>query len=462
MPVNKDFYMLAGSSGQSTGFNIDQSIRFDYDNGGSRMEKTNYSGSGSRTTYTVSFWLRVCQKNDPPDDDYGWIFGASDPSGYQTDIRIHSGNQIRSYSHNYSGGGGHDVITSATFENPDDYYHMVFRYDSTESSSSNRIRFYVNGSASGFSSASYPSQNGQGYIGGHSSYTYRIGAAGSSQKLDGYLAEINYIDGLSLGPDEFGETVDSVWIPKLYTGSYGTNGFRITGENSGNFGEDFSGNNNDYTATSISTHDQVLDSPTNTFAIMDHTQTSGKGGLPQDGNLEHDGDGDNEYMGLTIDGTELDAQGGKWYFECLLNSTNATIGFRLANGSDSTSVEIESDGQYKQNSSNSGSATGTISSGSILGIYLDFSGGTSARKFQVAVNGTLRGSQLTMTNSSDFVFYLRSAPGGGSGNAFLNFGQDGTFGGQKTAQGNSDGNGIGNFYYSVPSGHLAMCSSNGL
>ena len=43
-----------------------------------------------------------------------------------------------------------------------------------------------------------------------------------------------------------------------------------------------------------------------------------------------------------------------------------------------------------------------------------------------------------------------------------NFGQDSSFGGDETAQGNSDGNGIGNFYYSVPSGHLAMCSSNGL
>ena len=458
MPVNKDYYMLAGSSGQSTGFNIDQSIRFDYDNGGSRLTKTNYSGSGTRTKYTVSFWVRICQKNDPPDDDYGVIFMASDASGYQTDIRVHTGNQIRSYSHDGGGGGAHDVITSATFENPDDYYHMVFRYDSTQSTASDRIRFYVNGSASGFGSASYPSQNGQGYIGGHSSYTYYIGAAGSSQKFDGYIAEFNYVDGLSLGPDEFGETVDSVWIPKEYTGSYGTTGIRITGENSGNFGEDFSGNDNDYTANSLAVHDQVLDSPTNTFAIFDHTRTSGKGGTPQDGNLEHDGDADNEIMGLTIDGTQLDAQGGKWYFECLVNSSNFTLGFRLANGSDGTSTEIESDGQYKQNGSNSGSATGAISSGSILGVYLDFSGGTSARKFQVAVNGTLRGSQKTMTNGSDFEFHIRQ----NSGNVFLNFGQDGTFGGQKTAQGNSDGSGFGNFYYSVPSGHLALCSKNGL
>ena len=35
-------------------------------------------------------------------------------------------------------------------------------------------------------------------------------------------------------------------------------------------------------------------------------------------------------------------------------------------------------------------------------------------------------------------------------------GQNGTFNGNKTAQGNSDANGIGDFYYAVPSGHFAI------
>jgi len=443
-----------GASGQESGFDIEQSIRFDWD-AGPYLRKADYGSAGNRKTYTVSFWMRIGQKNDPPDNDYGWIFGVVDGSGQQTDIRIHTGNQIRSYSH----AGSHDVISTATFDNPDDYYHIVFRYDTTQSTASDRIRLYVNGSASGFSSASYPSQDGQGYIGNHTSSTYTIGAVtGGYQKFDGYLSEFNYVDGLSLGPDEFGETVDSVWVPKKYGGSYGVTGFRITGSNASALGDDDSGLGNDYTVHGIATHDQVLDSPTNTFAVFDHRQVSGKSGVPQNGNLVHDGDGANAIQEITFDGTELDAQGGKWYFEILMNSSNHTVGFRLANGSDGTSTEIESDGQYKQNGSNSGSATGTISSGAILGVHLDFSGGTSARKFQVSVNGTLRGSQLTMSSTSDFVFHLRQ----NSGNAVLNFGQDGTFAGAKTAQGNSDANGFGNFYYAVPSGHLAMCSKNGL
>ena len=42
----------------------------------------------------------------------------------------------------------------------------------------------------------------------------------------------------------------------------------------------------------------------------------------------------------------------------------------------------------------------------------------------------------------------------------LNFGQNGTFNGTVTAQGNADGNGYGNFYYSPPTGFLALCTKN--
>ena len=46
------------------------------------------------------------------------------------------------------------------------------------------------------------------------------------------------------------------------------------------------------------------------------------------------------------------------------------------------------------------------------------------------------------------------------GTGIINFGQEGTFAGNTTAGGNSDGNGVGNFKYSVPSGFLALCTKN--
>jgi hypothetical protein len=42
----------------------------------------------------------------------------------------------------------------------------------------------------------------------------------------------------------------------------------------------------------------------------------------------------------------------------------------------------------------------------------------------------------------------------------MNFGQDSSFAGVKTAQGNQDGNDIGDFYYAPPSGFLALCTKN--
>ena len=42
----------------------------------------------------------------------------------------------------------------------------------------------------------------------------------------------------------------------------------------------------------------------------------------------------------------------------------------------------------------------------------------------------------------------------------VNFGQDGTFAGAISAGNNSDANGIGNFKYTVPTGFLALCTTN--
>ena len=48
----------------------------------------------------------------------------------------------------------------------------------------------------------------------------------------------------------------------------------------------------------------------------------------------------------------------------------------------------------------------------------------------------------------------------GGRTAVVNFGQDSSFAGLKTAQGNQDGNSIGDFYYTPPTGFLALCTKN--
>ena len=85
--------------------------------------------------------------------------------------------------------------------------------------------------------------------------------------------------------------------------------------------------------------------------------------------------------------------------------------------------------------------------------YYDSSGGTTANP-STGANPT-----ATITGGEEWSigFWNRDAS---ASNIFVNFGQEGTFGGNKTAGGNSDGNGVGNFKYSVPSGFLANCTKN--
>jgi len=63
-----------------------------------------------------------------------------------------------------------------------------------------------------------------------------------------------------------------------------------------------------------------------------------------------------------------------------------------------------------------------------------------------------------ISNGGEIFFAVAS--GSGTLVFTLNCGQDSSFAGNKTAQGNQDGNSIGDFYYTPPSGFLALCTSN--
>ena len=68
-------------------------------------------------------------------------------------------------------------------------------------------------------------------------------------------------------------------------------------------------------------------------------------------------------------------------------------------------------------------------------------------------------SEVTLGSSMTAVARASNASGTGNFSHF-NFGQDSSFGGRYTAQGNQDDNEIGDFKYDVPSGFLALCTKN--
>jgi hypothetical protein len=95
----------------------------------------------------------------------------------------------------------------------------------------------------------------------------------------------------------------------------------------------------------------------------------------------------------------------------------------------------------------------------ILGLALDLDNGT----IKYYVNNTLYHTDSTIPTDGTILYpLLTETYSGGSGwnTTVANFGQDSSFAGNKTAQGNQDGNDIGDFYYTPPTGFLALCTSN--
>jgi len=173
-----------------------------------------------------------------------------------------------------TGGTAYDLKTTQVFRDPSAWYHIVLAMDTTQATASNRTKLYVNGSqVTAFSTASYFTQNADTYI--NSTNAHDLGRFGSGANyLDGYMTEINFIDGQQLTPASFGQNnpATGVWEPIRYGGSYGTNGFYLNfSDNSSNtattIGKDYSGNGNNWTPNNISvtsgvTYDSMIDTPT--------------------------------------------------------------------------------------------------------------------------------------------------------------------------------------------------------
>ena len=104
---------------------------------------------------------------------------------------------------------------------------MVVVADTTNATSTDRLRIYINGDReTSFNTANYPTLNANGTL--NQANAHAVGATTTpGVNFDGYLAEVNFLDGTADDATSFGETKSGIWIPKQCTGSYGTNGFKL-------------------------------------------------------------------------------------------------------------------------------------------------------------------------------------------------------------------------------------------
>jgi len=448
-----------------------QSLRFGR-TGPKSLNRTPSSAS-NRKTWTWSGWIKpsIVGQSAP-------FFTAYGGTGSQNLAVSFNGNTFRIYNYN---GSSNDYIleTNAFYRDSSAWYHIAVAIDTTQGTASNRIKVYINGEQiTSFSTETYPSQNFDGFV--NSSAVHKIGSFSqtTSFSYDGYMAEVNFIDGTALDPTYFGETKNGVWIPTRYTGSYGTNGFRLQFNQTGTgtaststIGADTSGNNNHWTSSGIVASDCAMpDSPENNFctinSIREDTLVNGSVTLSE-GNLQSV-DGGTTY-GRHWSGT-FGMSTGKWYWEVLahtLGGIYANIG--LGNDTEKQSVAVSSgsinvyygaDGKRNPRAANSETTNygATYADDDIIGIAFDADNETVQFYKNNAGQGAV-GSILVQATGP----YFPSVGDGQNSTTYkyvANFGQDSSFAGNKTAQGNTDANGIGDFYYAPPSGYLALCTAN--
>jgi hypothetical protein len=175
---------------------------------------------------------------------------ANTDAGYTSIALSGSAIRVQGYSTIYR-------QTSLVLRDYSAWCHIVVSIDTTQSNGSDRIKLYVNGViASSFSTSNDPAQNADLQVSNTSQH--RIGDDQGASYFDGYLADIHFIDGQALDPTSFGEfsATTGVWVPKAYTGTYGTNGFHLEfADNSAatatTLGKDTSGNNNNWTPNNL-------------------------------------------------------------------------------------------------------------------------------------------------------------------------------------------------------------------
>jgi len=439
-----------GIGPQEGGYQIERSLRFN--SADSAYLSKAFTTPSNQTVWTWSNWVKRSQLGANQS-----LFSAFNGSGTSAALTFNFSDQFQIES-----GGSFVANSTAVFRDPSAFYHVVARVNGSTTTvwiNNVSILTYTGGTLTAFNT---------------SGVTHSIGRrqGGSDYYHNGYLTEVNFIDGQALAPTSFGEynSVTGVWQPKAYTGSYGTNGFYLdfsdnSGTTSTTLGKDYSGNGNNWTPNNFSVtagagNDSVVDTPTPygtdtgaggevrgnyaTLNPLDKYNSSGTTGSPSNGNLDVSGFGDTGIAGT------IAVSSGKWYWEYTVGSTGGSGQYISAgivkssvtdyyDGSASNGYTYDAYGYYGTNgykASNNASVSygATYTDGDTIGVALNLDSGT----LTFYKNGTSQGTAFTGLSGEFKPLYFTRAT---SSTAVFNFGQR-------------------PFAYTAPSGFKALCTQN--
>ena len=479
--------LISASGGKA--YEIDQSLLLD--SGDDAYLSKTPSSAGNLRTWTLSFWIKRSKLGS-----LQCMYGAANGGSGATDYGIiyFDENDALGFYYNSST----IALTNRKFRDTSAWYHIYIKADTTQSTASDRWAIYINGvQETSFEESNTPSQNQD--MAWNNNIATNVGGipTSSSYYFDGYMAEFHNIDGTAKAVTDFGKTdpITSQWVPKKYGGgSYGTNGFYLKFA-SGAIGTDSSGEGNNWTANNVGNGDVLLDTPTNNYPTVNYVEPWNttisdlrQGNLNIKAATYSSGNYGNHFITFIL------PTSGKWYVEWL-SGIQAGIGNQAQLGvtkQGPSGIVIPNKAQNPASFSSSTAMTMEIS-GDQAEIYdggsaIDTDTGLTATSYVCAIaididndkfwGGYDNGSSITWMNSgnpatgangaahtfdSDSGIYATTVVNSGNSNRsyiILNFGQNGTFSNYKTAGGNTDGSGEGNFFYSPPSGFKALCSKN--
>ena len=483
------FNIAAGGQAGFYDYQINDSLRVTFGNN-PELARTNSSAPTNNSKGTFSCWIkRGLLGSGTGNNQYIIHTGTGASNNTHMDLKIETNDEISIGSYSITPFDG-----TAKFRDPSAWYHIVVAFDSTSATASEReIKVYINGVESTDGTKAAISQNQQFPWINQSQEINIFRHVSVNRPYDGYIADINMIDGQALDPTSFGETKSGVWIPKDTSGlTFGTNGFRLEFGDSSAIGDDTSGNGNDYTANNLSAHDVVPDSPTLNYSTLNPLTLFASNTDLAEGSLKASGanKGAGSNWGSLFSTFNLPST-GKYYVEAMafiVTGSGNTGGLAVVDTAVYPSTGRQStvwynfttgegyDGLYLSLFNNNaqpfsdgvggtteGSITGATSVG-MLAVDIDngkvwagYDGNWLASGDPAA--GTNEIATRTFTET-DAIIIGTAYNGSNDQGMWANFGQDSTFGGTLTAGGYSDANGYGDFKYAVPSGFLALNSAN--
>jgi len=422
------------------------------------------------TKYTISFWV----KRSKPGADMRMFNNYVDGNA-SGQLYFNATDQLNLYD--VSGGSSAmALVTNRKFRDPNAFMHIVIAVDTTQSTSSDRAKIYINGTQeTSLATSTYPSQNhslsmqavsasGQRRIGSHN---------GGGDYFDGCLAHLHYVDGTAYAASTFGETdsTSGIWKPKTAPSvTYGNNGEFLKFENSGAMGTDSSGNSNTYTVSGTMT--QNTDTPTNNVCVFNRIANGGENLTMTNGNTtvyNNSNAWKSGYAGFA-------PSTGKWYWEGKKAGSSASMWIGIM---DASMLDLTGNYKFTDNSrgygysaggekGNSGSETSwgnTLAQNDIVGVAIDLDN----QKIYFSKNGTWENSGVPTSGStgtgsmydlaSGYNYFPATALYSSSAGYEFNFGS-GFFGTTAVASANADANGHGAFEYAVPSGYYALNTKN--